>query len=150
MNPVRNLTGETTKFLSPVRSKTSNGISGANGVNYRREVGKFGENLAKNYLLKKGYEIIGENVKISFQEIDIIARQEKMLVFIEVKTRLSSAFGGAEDAFDFRKSGYLEKALESYIYKNNLDENLIRLDFISIDLNREKKIAKIKHYKDII
>jgi putative endonuclease len=100
--------------------------------------------------LKKGYKIIGENIKISFKEVDIIAWQGKMLVFIEVKTRLSSVFGGAEDAFGSRKSGYLEKALEFYIYKNNLDENLARLDFISVDINRQKKMAKIKHYKDII
>ncbi|MDD5071275.1 MAG: YraN family protein [Patescibacteria group bacterium] len=119
-------------------------------MNYRREVGKFGENLVKNYLLKKGYEILGENVKISFQEIDIIAKEGKIFVFVEVKTKLSSAFGKAEDAFDFRKSGHLGKALELYIYKNDLDENLIRLDFISVDINREKKMAKIKHYKDII
>jgi putative endonuclease len=119
-------------------------------MNYRQEIGKFGENLAKNYLLRRGYKILGENEKISFWEIDIIAKEGDILVFIEVKTKLSSAFGKAEDAFDFKKCGHLEKALELYIYKNNLDENLVRLDFISIDISHQKKKAKIKHYKDVI
>lgn len=119
-------------------------------MNHKQAVGKFGENLAKDYLLRQGYKIISLNQKIGFKEIDIIARIGKMLVFVEVKTRLSSVLGGAEDAFDFRKSGHLEKALEFYIYKNNLNENLVRLDFISVDINGQKKRAKIKHYKDII
>jgi len=119
-------------------------------MNYRQKAGKFGEDLAKDYLLKKGYGVIGENIKVSFQEIDIIARQGGITVFVEVKTRLSSVFGSAEDAFDLKKFNNLKKALEFYIYKNNLDENLVRLDFISVDISRQKKRAKIKHYKDII
>ena len=122
----------------------------SNGVNYRQKVGKFGENIARNYLLRQGYKIISLNQKISFKEIDIIARDGKMLVFVEVKTRLSSVFGEAEEAFDFRKLSHLKNALEFYIYKNNLDDNLARLDFISIDISRQKKRAKIKHYRDVI
>ena len=119
-------------------------------MSYKQTIGKFGENIAKDYLVKRGYKIIGLNQKVSFQEVDIIAQKGEILVFIEVKTRLSSIFGGAEDAFDFKKSGHLEKALEFYIYKNNLDEDFVRLDFISVDISREKKRAKIKHYKGVI
>ena len=119
-------------------------------MNYRQKVGKFGENIARDYLLRRGYKIIGLNQKISFKEVDIIARDGETLVFIEVKTRLSQIFGGADDAFDFRKLSNLKEALELYIYKNNFDGNLARLDFVSVDISRQKKKAKIKHYKDII
>ena len=119
-------------------------------MSYKQVVGKFGESIAKDYLVRRGYRIIGLNQKISFKEIDIIAQKEEILVFVEVKTRLSSIFGKAEDAFDFRKLSHLKRALEFYIYGNNLNENLVRLDFISVDISRQKKMAKIKHYKDII
>ncbi|MFA4833740.1 MAG: YraN family protein [Patescibacteria group bacterium] len=119
-------------------------------MNYKQVVGKFGENLARDYLLKHGYKIIDINVKISFKEIDIIARVGETLIFVEVKTRLSSIFGSAEDAFESKKLSNLKKALEFYIYENNLDENLVRLDFISVDISRQEKMAKIKHYKDVI
>ena len=119
-------------------------------MNYKQTVGKFGENLAKDYLLKKGYGVIGENIKVSFQEIDIIARQGGITVFVEVKTRLSSIFGGADEAFYLKKVNNLKEAIGRYIYENNLDENLVRLDFISLDISRLGKRAKIKHYKDVI
>lgn len=119
-------------------------------MNYKQSAGRFGENLAKDYLLRRGYKIVSANLKIGFREIDIVVQKGGILIFVEVKTRLSSIFGGAEDAFDFRKFNNLKKALEFYIYKNNLDGNMVRLDFISVDIIKQRKIAKIKHYKDII
>ncbi|MDD5291273.1 MAG: YraN family protein [Patescibacteria group bacterium] len=119
-------------------------------MNYRQRVGKFGENIAKNYLLRQGYKIIGLNKKISFKEIDIMARDGETLVFIEVKTRLSSVFGNADDAFDLKKVNNLKEAIGRYIYENNFDENLVRLDFISLNISRLEKRAKIKHYKDVV
>jgi len=119
-------------------------------MNYRQIVGKFGENLAKDYLLRRSYRIISVNKKIGFKEIDIIAQEGEILVFVEVKTRLSSVFGGAEDAFNFVKFDNLKAAMEWYIYKNNLDGNFVRLDFISVDINKYRKKANIKHFKDII
>ncbi|MFA4941183.1 MAG: YraN family protein [Patescibacteria group bacterium] len=119
-------------------------------MNYRQIVGKFGENIAKNYLLRRNYQIISVNEKIGFKEVDIIAKKGDFLIFVEVKTRLSSVFGGAEDAFNFSKFHRLKEAIDDYIYKNDLDGNFIRLDFISVDIDKYKKIANIKHYKDII
>lgn len=119
-------------------------------MNYKQSAGKFGENLAKDYLLRRGHKIIGANLKIGFKEIDIIAEKNGIVIFVEVKTRLSSIFGNAEDALDSKKINNLKTALEFYVYKNNLDGNLARLDFISVDIIKPRKIAKVKHYKDII
>jgi putative endonuclease len=129
---------------------TNDGVIFFKSMNYRQIVGKFGENIAKDYLLKRGYQIIGINEKIGFKEVDIIARKGNFLIFVEVKTRLSSVFGGAEDAFNFSKFNHLKTAMDDYIYRNDLDGNFIRLDFISVDINRYVKRANIKHYKDII
>lgn len=119
-------------------------------MNHRQIVGKFGEGLAKDYLSRRGYRIISVNEKIGFKEVDIIARKDNLFVFIEVKTRVSSAFGGAEEAFNSAKFSNLQIAIEQYLYKNNLDGNFVRLDFISVDIDKYRKKANIKHYKDII
>jgi len=119
-------------------------------MNYNQRAGKFGESLAKDYLIRRGYRIIGLNLKIGCKEVDIIARDRETLVFVEVKTRLSSQYGLAEDAFEGRKFQHLKAALEFYVYKNNCDADLVRLDLVAIDVDKFKKIAKISHYKDII
>jgi putative endonuclease len=118
-------------------------------MKYRQKVGKFGEILAKNYLIKHGYKIVDCNVKISYQEIDIVANFKEKIVFVEVKTMASSTFGLAEDNITSRKIQNLKKAIDMYINSKNLDPENIRLDLISIDIDRNKKIAKIKHYRDL-
>lgn len=66
-------------------------------MNKNTYFGKLGENIAKNYLIKNGYIIRALNYRIGYYEIDIIAKYNDYLVFIEVKTRLSNTFGLAED-----------------------------------------------------
>lgn len=119
-------------------------------MKHNQKVGQFGENLACEYLIKKGYKIIQKNVKISFQEIDIIAKLEKLIVFVEVKTRTSNIYGEADETVYEKKTENLKKAIEKYVFINNLNPELTRLDLVAIDINRDKKIAKIKHYLDII
>lgn len=118
-------------------------------MNYNQKIGNFGENLAKDYLIKHNYKIIAQNVKISFQEIDIIAYIKGIYVFVEVKTRTSSIYGAADEAVNNRKILNLKKAIIKYLNKANISSRNIRLDMVSIDINKIKKIAKIKHYKDI-
>ncbi|PIR12806.1 endonuclease [Candidatus Falkowbacteria bacterium CG11_big_fil_rev_8_21_14_0_20_39_10] len=125
-------------------------------MNYRQKVGKFGETLARDYLRRHGYEIIKTNLKVSYKEIDIIACRGRFVVFIEVKTRTSSAYGSADENLDSKKIDNLKKALNHYFYLNDnklfnqeIDLNYVRIDLIAVDINRRKKIAKIKHYKDV-
>jgi putative endonuclease len=117
-------------------------------MNHNQQIGKFGESLAKDYLLKHGYKIIAENVKISYHEIDIISYIKGIYVFIEVKTRTNSTFGFAEEAISAKKINNLKKAISHYLYQKKLSTANVRLDFISIDINSEK-MAKIKHFKNI-
>ncbi|MFH1427674.1 MAG: YraN family protein [Patescibacteria group bacterium] len=118
-------------------------------MNYNQKVGQFGEMLAKNYLIKHGYQIVATNIKTSYQEIDIIAKHGQLNIFIEVKTRTNLIFGGADEAINRRKLKNLKKAINHIIYKNNLDENFVQIDLVAIDINKFKKTAKIKHYKNI-
>ena len=119
-------------------------------MDYNRKVGEFGEKLARDYLLKKDYKIISNNLKTSYQEIDIIAKDKQEIVFIEVKTRTSRTYGTADESISDNKIKNLNKAINEYIYKNKIDPEIVRLDLVAIDLNKAKKIAKIKHYKYIL
>lgn len=117
---------------------------------YNQTVGKFGEDLAMKYLSRNGYKIIGRNIKTSYKELDIIAEKDEEMVFVEVKTRTSERYGQAEDALENRKFGNLKKAVQYYLFKNKLFYNEVRVDFIAVDIDKQNKSAKIKHYQGIV
>jgi putative endonuclease len=102
-------------------------------MNARADLGKKGEDLALQYLLKKGYTLLARNWRFRHKEVDIIAADGRDLVFIEVKTRSSEWFGEPEEAVDNRKQRYLMDAAEAYIRNRDLDTN-IRFDVVSIIL----------------
>ena len=119
-------------------------------MHYNKKVGNFGEKLACKYLQKKGYKIISRNTRAKHNEIDIIAKIKEVIVFVEVKTRTNSNFGIAEDAICRYKMNHLNNAINFYLnYKKITHENF-RLDYIAININKIKKIANIKHFKDIL
>lgn len=102
-----------------------------------------GENLAANYLVKNGYSLLERNYRHKHSEIDIIAKKEQIIVFVEVKARNSSSFGNPEEAVNGKKIKKIIEGAENYIYDNNW-LGRIRFDIISVDL----KIDKIMHFED--
>ena len=105
--------------------------------------GKYGEDLACLYLQKMGYKIIERNFRIRGGEIDIIARDGKTLVYIEVKTRSSHKFGLPEESVNYYKIKFLERAAKFYrLQRSNLPD-LERIDVVSIDLSGSKPIIKL-------
>jgi putative endonuclease len=113
----------------------------------KRRLGDFGEMLAKNYLIKKGYRILAQNYQSSYHEIDIIAKIKEKYVFIEVKTR-ESGFEEPENALNYRKTNNLKKVISAYLGTRPWISEF-QLDLIAIRINKIAKIANIKHYKEI-
>lgn len=109
-------------------------------------IGKFGEDLACIYLKKLGYKIVERNFRIRGGEIDIIAKDGEILVYVEVKTRTSRKFGLPEEAVGFHKIKFLERAAKFYrVSKNNLPD-LERIDVVAVDLSeKEPNIKLIKN-----
>jgi len=106
----------------------------------RKQLGKFGEDLALEYLLKKGYELKGQNVKLFCGEIDLLMKDHETLVICEVKTKTSADFGLPQEEVDFfkkKKLIQLGKALWQ-IYPSHH----IRIDVLAVD-EKEKKIDHI-------
>ncbi len=113
----------------------------------KREFGAKGEDLACEYLIKNGYEIIDRNVHFSrFCEIDIIAKQKDTLVFVEVKTRKSNDFGTPLEAITKTKYNNIKTGVFSYINETPVKHKNFRIDVIGITLQPE---LKIKHLKSI-
>ena len=109
------------------------------------DFGKLGEELAVNYLIEKGYEILERNWRNIHKEIDIIAKKDNVLVIVEVKARQSDEYGEPDIAVTRQKQSRLISAANAYLFQNKLDINT-RFDIISIIIRDD--IVEINHIED--
>ena len=110
------------------------------------ELGKEGEGIAKIYLQKQGYEILDENWTSGKSEIDLIALKNRIIIFVEVKTRSSAAFGEPEDFVERHKHKQMELAATAYIAIMNHRYD-IRFDIIAITFTNSEEY-KLNHIED--
>ena len=110
------------------------------------DLGRAGEALAKTHLENTGYEILDENWTHGKAEIDLIAYKDKVIIFIEVKTRTGNGFGEPEDFVDARKQKLLADAADEYIYLMN-HQGDVRFDIIAILFDRDKNYI-LNHIED--
>ena len=108
-------------------------------------LGKEGEDRAARFLMKQGYRIIERNYRTRSGEIDLIALHEGAVVFIEVKTRTSNAFGAPELAVNPRKQQRMVKAALGYIKYNKLHQVPCRFDVVAITSAAEKEVELIQN-----
>ncbi|MBK6949690.1 MAG: YraN family protein [Haliscomenobacter sp.] len=97
----------------------------------KHELGKRGEDIAAQYLLDKGYRILERNWRYKRAEVDLIAQEAEVLVFVEVKTRASERFGAPENFVGRRKQAFLASAA-SFFCDQNAHAGEVRFDVISI------------------
>jgi putative endonuclease len=110
-------------------------------------LGRRGEDIAHRYLRSKGLQIMARNFRLpnGSGEIDIVARLAETLIFVEVKTRRSAAYGAPERAVDPEKERHIIRAARSYVLRCGADWSLVRFDIISIVLTSPPSIT---HYED--
>lgn len=111
-----------------------------------KETGIKGEQIARNFLEKLGYNILYTNWRHEKKEVDIIATFNNLLIFIEVKTRTSFDFGFPEEAVNAKKQTYLKAAADEFLYQHPQYEQL-RFDIISI-LLKNGDVKELKHIED--
>lgn len=110
------------------------------------ELGKIGEEIAVQYLLRKGYKILCRNFFFDKSEIDIIAQKEKdTLVIVEVKTRNSDFFGDPQSFVTPGKIQNLVKAANEYVVSKDLDLE-VRFDIIAILKNQKQE--SLEHFEN--
>ncbi len=111
------------------------------------ELGKWGEELAAKYLEGQGYEILERDWKSGHHDLDIVARNEKVLAIVEVKTRRNRLFGDPEEAIDYKKRLSLQSAINHYL-KSHPIKTPVRFDVITI-VGAIGSAPEIDHIKDV-
>jgi putative endonuclease len=116
----------------------------------RHRLGTWGETLALQHLQAIGYSILERNWRSAEGEIDLVAQDGDVVVFVEVKTRTSRAFGSPEESITRRKRTRLQRAAEAYLEANGLLDALWRIDIVAIDCTALGKVERLEHYVDAI
>ena len=112
------------------------------------KIWKIGEEMAKEYLEDKGYEIIEQNYRTKYSEIDLIVRKDNILIFVEVRTKRSNYFVSPEESINYKKLKKLYFNAEAYVSHKNYKKEY-RVDAVCIILNLDNSINKLEHYKGI-
>ncbi|MDG5490517.1 YraN family protein [Psychroserpens sp. SPM9] len=109
------------------------------------ELGKKGEDLAVDFLLKNGYEILTRNYVYQKAEVDIIAQKGNILAIVEVKTRTSADFGDPQQFLKPKQIQRIIKAVDYYVTSNAMDVE-VRFDIIAIVWNKKEK--SLEHFEN--
>ncbi len=107
--------------------------------------GKLGEDCTANFLEAKGYSIVARNFRIRSAEIDIIAKADEVIVFIEVKARSNIRHGLPSEAVTFRKQKKIIEAAS--IFLQDFPDNACRFDVVEVYLNGER-VERINHIEN--
>ena len=111
------------------------------------ELGRKGEQIAENYLVGQGYQILERNYHSEQGEIDLIARERDFLVFIEVKNYSFRSYGSPVGAVRASKKQSLIHAAQTYLYKKEIKNTYCRFDVIAI-FTKYSGQRIIEHYRD--
>ncbi|WP_195939737.1 YraN family protein [Romboutsia sp. 1001713B170131_170501_G6] len=109
-----------------------------------KEKGNLGEKIAYKYLIQKGFKVLDTNYRIRSGEVDIIAKFEDELVFVEVKSRMDLRFGHGRDAINNKKIKKITNTAKHYIFAKKFYDSKIRFDVIEVYF-MDKKINHIEN-----
>ena len=115
------------------------------------EFGQWAESNVAQYLKQKGYSIVGRNYQKKWGEIDIIAEKDKILIFVEVKANKKELAGfEPERRVSPEKLRRMNRAIQTYLaYKKYRPDQEWQIDIVSLTLDRDRGVIKLKHFKNI-
>lgn len=116
-------------------------------MSHNQRIGKWGEEIAAEYLTQRGYEIVARNIRTPYGEIDVIAKQNDIIIFVEVKTRTSNTMGLPEEAITPRKREHMLAAADHYAAENKIDH--WQIDVVAIE-GKPDTTPKITHFENAI
>ncbi len=108
------------------------------------DLGRLGEDRAAEFLGSRSFTVLDRNYRFMRAEVDIVAATEREIVFVEVKTRSSTAFGEPEEHIDSAKKKQLFKVAEAWLHERRMEGSPVRFDVISI-LRPGRPDEKINH-----
>jgi putative endonuclease len=110
----------------------------------KKDTGKLGEKLAGEFLGRNGYDILDTNYRCPEGEIDIIARHQNTLVFIEVRTKTSRLFGTPEESITPLKAARLKTLAARYGQSHTGLPDTWRIDVVAIEMNKNGHASRIE------
>jgi len=120
----------------------------------KRKFGDIGEKIACNFLKDRGYSVLETNYQKRVGEIDIIAKLNDSLRFIEVKTRTNFSnkkYGAPQESVNYHKQKRLIKTALFYLLENKYPDNINwQIDVMAITINKDKKTAKINYIENAV
>jgi putative endonuclease len=116
-------------------------------MKHNQKIGKWGEEAVAAYLSERGYQIIARNARTPYGEIDIVAKQADITIFVEVKTRTSNKMGLPEESVNLRKQAHMLACAEHYAAENAIDH--WQIDVISVEGKVDLE-PKITHFENAI
>jgi len=108
----------------------------------RKALGKLGESLAARELERRGYRIVERNWRCPAGEMDLVAEQRGVLVFVEVRTRRGSERGTPEESLTTRKQAKLIEVAQAYLEEGTADLDW-RIDVVAVELSPRGKLLRI-------
>jgi len=114
--------------------------------------GRVGEEIARKFLLEKGFEIIEQNYSNDLGEIDIIALDNEWLVFVEVKLKIGDRFGLPEEMIPKGKIWQIKRVAEMWLLKNEKMRRKYpqqRIDAVCIVTDTDYNVLSLKYYDNI-
>ncbi|MGH1363234.1 MAG: YraN family protein [Calditrichia bacterium] len=115
-------------------------------ADHNKQVGSWGESIAAEYLIEKGYSIRYRNYKIGRGELDLIVSKDNTLIFVEVKAGRSSKMGRPEERVTPRKQRQLYRLAQAFIETWKGSEESFRMDVVVVD-SKGAGYA-VRHYED--
>ena len=116
-------------------------------MKHNQKVGKWGEETAVIYLTQRGYEILNRNARTPYGEIDIVAKHEDVIIFVEVKTLTSSKNFFPEQNVTARKREHMLACADCYAAENNIDH--WQIDVIAVE-GKQGVEPKITHFENAV
>jgi len=116
----------------------------------RNEIGRLGEEMAANFLKNKGFNIVETNYRCPEGEIDIVARQNKLLVFVEVRTKTSRLFGSPEESVTQVKKRRMIATAQYYLQSSCENPPQWRIDFIAVEMDATYKPRRIELFENVV
>ena len=117
-----------------------------------RQIGQAGEQIARFHLEARGYRIVARNYHSRWGEIDLVARQGAVWVFVEVRTRRSAAYGTPEESLTDAKAQRLALAAQDYLERTgaNCADTDWRIDLVAIRLGPNRRVLSIHHLENVV
>jgi putative endonuclease len=118
-------------------------------VDDRQGLGRWGEELAAQHLMAKGYQMVARNWRCVTGELDLVVREGGSLVFVEVRARRGRALGTPEESITLAKQARLIDLAAAYAQEHDWT-GPYRIDVVAIELDRQGRLLRVDHYENAV